>query len=467
MFGWFTPKCPVEAGMKRWIEARTGWLLGQFEKKRTLYAPMILPNEEYFPDPYDGSEEAGRMLFERTCSYMNFDPTRVELEFFQPKRKGRLDTNAISPRLGWAGLYGETNEGPETIWVDNALLDDAFGLVATYSHELAHAILLGEKRISHEEPDLEQLTDLATVVLGLGIFNANVSFRTKNYTAIGLHHSIISSIGYLAPQSFSYALALFAWLRDEDRPSWIQYLDAPVRAPCKQALAYLNKTDDATVVEGEPLDHFSASAMKSPDVESPNFALYSKEELQGFQAKIDSATPADSYFSDGYHYAEMGHWEEALEAYTLALQHNSQDAEIYQERCWVNLELGRIAEAVVDAEEAVRLNPDEPEAYLARGVASAEAWQFDRAIADLSEYLKVEDYFTRTDSGSSKAHYYRGLSFAGKNDFDKALKDYSKAIVCCPNWPNPYEARSIAYEQLGKLEEAAADREEAARRPTA
>jgi tetratricopeptide (TPR) repeat protein len=100
-------------------------------------------------------------------------------------------------------------------------------------------------------------------------------------------------------------------------------------------------------------------------------------------------------------------------------------------------------------------------------VASAEAWQFDRAIADLSEYLKEEDFFTRTDSGSSKAYYYRGLSYAGKNDFDKALKDYSKAIVCCPNWPNPYEARAIVYEKLGKLDKAAADREEAARRPTA
>ena len=49
-------------------------------------------------------------------------------------------------------------------------------LAATLAHELAHARLLGERRIDPGRSDGEQLTDLATIFFGTGIFTANAAF---------------------------------------------------------------------------------------------------------------------------------------------------------------------------------------------------------------------------------------------------------------------------------------------------
>jgi tetratricopeptide (TPR) repeat protein len=465
MFGWFTSKCPVDAGMKRWIEARTGWLLGQFGKKQILHAPMILPNKEFFPDPYDGSEESGRSLFERTCHYMNFDAARVELKFYRPRRKGRFNASLVQPRPGWAGLYDANVETQKTIWVDCELLEDAEGLVATFSHELSHAILLGDKRLSQDAPDMEQLTDLATVVLGMGIFNANVSFRTKNYTATRMHFSSISWIGYLAPESFGYALALFAWLREEDNPAWTQYLNTPVCDPCKQGLAYLRKTCDAAVVEGESFDSISWHELfpsNASDSQTPtkNDMIFDAEA----KAAEESETEADRHFTDGYNFAENGQWKEAEESYSKIIEVNPQDGEAHQERAWAYLELGRIAEAVSDAEKAVELLPEESEAFFVRGTAYSQSKRYDRAISDLNRYLDEEDCLAHNGTYSSKAFYFRGLAYAGQKDFKCAVRDFTKAIIRWPNWPDPYEARGLAYEQLGDVKKARADRDEAVRR---
>ena len=50
-------------------------------------------------------------------------------------------------------------------------------LIATMSHELAHEYLIGQGRISGEEEDHEQLTDLLAVFLGFGVMLANSSLR--------------------------------------------------------------------------------------------------------------------------------------------------------------------------------------------------------------------------------------------------------------------------------------------------
>jgi tetratricopeptide (TPR) repeat protein len=463
MFGWFTPKCPVDAGMKRWVEARMGWLLGQFGETKVLSAPMILPNAEYYPDPYDGSEEAGQRLFVRTCEYMNVDPKRLELKFYQPERKGRFKASIIPDRTGWAGLYDADEESQKTIWIDKSLLEDAEGLVATFAHELSHVILLGENRMPREMPDMEQMTDLATVVLGLGIFNANVSFRKVH---IG-YYLRTSRIGYLLPDTFGYALALFAWLRGEEKATWSRYLNTSMRIPFKEGIGYLRKMQDAAVDAGESLDSISwHDVYPEEEIHASDLSRNSKIYDAELKAAEESQKEEDLQFADGYNFSENGQWQEAAEAFSIVIEQNPDDGEAYQERAWAYLELGRIAEAVADAEKAVDLMPEESGAYLVRGTAYSQSQQYEQAIADLNQYLNEEDYWDRTGTSATKAYYFRGLAFAGLNDFKQALKDLSKAITRWPRWPDPYQVRAIVYEQLGQSEKAAKDREEAACRAT-
>jgi tetratricopeptide (TPR) repeat protein len=86
---------------------------------------------------------------------------------------------------------------------------------------------------------------------------------------------------------------------------------------------------------------------------------------------------------------------------------------------------GQFARAFEHYDEAIRLNPKNPEAFYNRGVAFGQTGQYDRALADLNEAIRLKpndpDYFTNRGS----AHYWSG-------ERDKAIADYDEAIRLSP-----------------------------------
>jgi hypothetical protein len=114
--------------------------------------------------------------------------------------------------------------------------------VATLAHELGHVILLGGKLLDPKTPDMEPLTDLLTVYLGMGIFNANAAFRFSQYQNERKQGWSAALLGYLPEQIFSYALAKFAFERGELKPEWEVHLSVNNRSYFKRSLRWLTKT---------------------------------------------------------------------------------------------------------------------------------------------------------------------------------------------------------------------------------
>ncbi len=123
-------------------------------------------------------------------------------------------------------------------------------LVATIAHELGHVILLGENRIPPDYEYHEQLTYLLTVYYGLGLFTANSAFKFSQWEAGGRAGWQTQRLGYLSEEMFGYALALFAWVRAEDKPAWRTHLKGNIRPYLNDALAYLAKTADCSLPYG-------------------------------------------------------------------------------------------------------------------------------------------------------------------------------------------------------------------------
>src|SRR5438876_4656671 len=85
MFGWlFGSSCPLDPRTKAWIEDRLIWLRDEFGADDLYAGPTVLPTPEFFPDPYDGSRKAVRVLFERVADYMGVDPDPIRLRFLKP-----------------------------------------------------------------------------------------------------------------------------------------------------------------------------------------------------------------------------------------------------------------------------------------------------------------------------------------------------------------------------------------------
>jgi hypothetical protein len=60
MFGWFTPKSPLDTREKTWTEKRMRWPADQLGIDRLLDAQVVLPTPEFFPEPYNATADDPR-----------------------------------------------------------------------------------------------------------------------------------------------------------------------------------------------------------------------------------------------------------------------------------------------------------------------------------------------------------------------------------------------------------------------
>jgi Flp pilus assembly protein TadD len=84
---------------------------------------------------------------------------------------------------------------------------------------------------------------------------------------------------------------------------------------------------------------------------------------------------------------------------------------------------------------------------------------FDRAIADYSEVIRLNTGESRTASAFTN----RGLAYDGKKDFDSAIADHNEALRLNPNSANAFANRGNAYFKKNELGKAITDFNEALR----
>lgn len=233
--------CPVTEVEREWLESGMGWLAKEFGWDRLCTAQVVLPTSEFFPDRFTGKPEDVRAMLDRVCSYMDVRSETVELDFY-------VDRNPVydgrSPKRT-AGLY-EQRGGKHHVWIESGTIADPLALAATIAHEVGHVRLLGEGRISPDDENHEPLTDLLTVFLGLGVLTSNSVVREKYWHAGNTMGWSIGRGGYLTMLQFGYALALFAHVREEWKPTWSKELRLDVRTPFLQGARFLTETQAPT-----------------------------------------------------------------------------------------------------------------------------------------------------------------------------------------------------------------------------
>jgi hypothetical protein len=235
--GWFAPRSPVSAEAGAWISRSMDWCLEQFGPA-ALSSAVLLPDASFFPGGYTGSAADVEDILVRVCARMGVARSSVVLEL-TPWDVGEQELLAHLPgyaseSAGVAGHYLRRDDG-FVVAVSESNLTDPVAVVAVIAHELGHVRLLGEGRIEPDRRDGEQLTDLVTVALGLGMFNANAAFDFKQSDR-GWR---AGWLGYLSEEMFGYALAYYARQRGESEPGWASALDPNPRGYLKQAARYL------------------------------------------------------------------------------------------------------------------------------------------------------------------------------------------------------------------------------------
>jgi tetratricopeptide (TPR) repeat protein len=102
--------------------------------------------------------------------------------------------------------------------------------------------------------------------------------------------------------------------------------------------------------------------------------------------------------------------------------------------------------AIEDLDEAIRLNPSYTFAFNNRGGAYKDKGQDDRAIQDYDQAIRLDPLYTA-------AFTNRGLAYEGTKDFEKARTDFRTAISVSPKYDNGEWAQKTARERLEALKD--------------
>lgn len=456
MFGWVRPKCPVQPELKLWIERRMAWLTDHFGWNYLTARQVILPSDEYFPDLYNPNEQGARTILDRLCGYMDVDPDRVDLHFYSNRSAPELQAGTHA-----AGLY-EENQGRHVVTVEESQLLEPAALAATLTHELAHAVLLSNGHLHGNETDHEPLTDLFTVFQGLGALTANAFLRDANYRFGNWEGWSISRLGYLGFDAFSYALALFAWVRQERGKNWEPSLRSDVRALFRRSRRYLERTEDSTFSRSSALrPEWSVTYPSLPKQDQPNSDDPRESIDQEVSHSVDDeeSISVDDTFSCGVLALNARSFVEAVDCFTSVIQEAPEDEEAYLHRGEAYLGLKAYDNAFEDACTCVELDPDDVDGVFLRGRALAYLEAYEDAAADFEYLIRQEGRGIEGVARKWRYHYWRGRLFVVEGEPQKALKAFNRAVNFAPLNVEPFIHRSRLHEQMGREDEARADLE--------
>jgi tetratricopeptide (TPR) repeat protein len=174
-----------------------------------------------------------------------------------------------------------------------------------------------------------------------------------------------------------------------------------------------------------------------------------------FDVKIDDFTPALTIVIT----AVNGIRASALNAsgYMRISPGDLENAPYYRYRANAYANKGDYDRAIADYTEAIKLDPNDFLAYRNRGgVYHHIKGDFDRAIADYTQAIRL-------DPNDEYTFEVRGYAYAFKGEHDRAIADYTQAIKLNPNYSFAYNNRGFAYFAKGDFDRAIADYTQAIR----
>ena len=124
--------------------------------------------------------------------------------------------------------------------------------------------------------------------------------------------------------------------------------------------------------------------------------------------------------------AQNDDWRRKLAACTVSIDSGVQEGAVlgaaYLHRCHALVEMGESRRAVSDCNRALRIDPENAEAYRLRGIAYQDQGRYRRAVQSYDEALRIDPQL---------AGAYQGRGFAHKalGEYSNAARDWELAII--------------------------------------
>lgn len=156
---------------------------------------------------------------------------------------------------------------------------------------------------------------------------------------------------------------------------------------------------------------------------------------------------SDIYASWGMSFFNNGDNEECFKRFTLALQYNNNNADVYFKLGKVNKEIKNFNEAISNFKHTLDLNVEYLDCYyeLAECYDSIDSIYEQKNI--LMESLKYE-------TENPEVYYHLGLIFYRQNDFSASIENMKKAIQLQNDYIDAKIQLALLYEHIGETDKA-------------
>ena len=236
-------------------------------------------------------------------------------------------------------------------------------------------------------------------------------------------------------------------------------LKAKITADPKDMAKAINKLrqDSQKTKELEETRKKADEAFRKVEKLKKELAMAKTEKLNlgGYNEAINRLSATD-WVDKGNALVTSGKNQEAVEAFTRAIELDPQNARTYYHRGGVYGRLEDYRRAIRDFDRAIELNPKLAEAYIDRGVAYEMLGDYQPAIREYDKAIEL-------NPNAARAYVNRGIAYAQLGDHRQAIRDYDKAIELNPKDARAHLNRGFAYEQLGDHQQAMEDYKTAAR----
>lgn len=229
-------------------------------------APLVTPEDAWFPDRWSPDLESARRILLRLAEYAGLPDLEVEVasdsdETAETPLPTELIPKDASQRP--VGVFYGFHDGRAWFAIEPEMLARPDRLVGVLAHEIAH--VWREKRDIHVEPLLaeEECTDLTAIVLGFGILLCNTEYEYRA-TSKGPSYSryFHSKMGYLELTDMTGLLACWARLKELPAADILRNLGPTQASDFREAWDQLEEID--------VFDRVGISAV--PSVEGPRRA---------------------------------------------------------------------------------------------------------------------------------------------------------------------------------------------------
>ncbi len=151
-------------------------------------------------------------------------------------------------------------------------------------------------------------------------------------------------------------------------------------------------------------------------------------------------------YNRGINYNKDGEIELALHDFTKALKMNPENIDAYKSRAGIYLKKGEFTLALDDFTKALRLEPDCPSTLYGMGTTYFKMERLKDAFDYMNKTIELaSDY--------AEAYHNRGVIYSIRKDYQKALTDFNQTIALKTDYAPAYFNRGLIWSNLAEKED--------------